>query len=83
MMRKDTRRDNRVQKAPVKRECFFCTHHEMTVDYKNSQLLQKFISSYLKILPRKRTGACSTHQRRVSEAIKRARIMALLPFVHR
>lgn len=83
MMRKDTRRDNRQQKAPVKRECFFCTHPEMTVDYKNHQLLQKFLSGYLKILPRKRTGACSAHQRRVSEAIKRARFMALLPFVHR
>lgn len=81
MMKKDTRRDNRVQKAPVKRECYFCQHPEVDIDYKNYSLLHKFISSYLKILPRKRTGACSAHQRRISEAIKRARIMALLPFV--
>ena len=80
---KNNRKNTKQHVAPIKRECYFCTHPEADVDYKNHQLLQKFLSSYLKILPSKRTGACSAHQRRVSEAIKRARIMALLPFVPR
>ncbi len=63
------------------RFCYFCREQVDTIDYKNVALLQKFLSSYFKILPRKRTGVCMTHQRKLGNAIKRARTIALLPFV--
>lgn len=63
------------------RVCHFCVHNIKEVDYKDTQLLRRFISSYNKIVPRKRTGTCSKHQRKLANAIKRARIMALLPFI--
>lgn len=61
--------------------CYFCVNNVKYIDYKNTQILKRFISSYSKIVPRKRSGVCSKHQRKLSQAIKRARIMALLPFV--
>ncbi len=65
------------------RYCFFCAHNMDHVDYKNANLIRRFTSSYGKIAPRKRSGVCSQHQRKLAEAIKRARIMALLPFVNK
>lgn len=53
------------------------------VDYKNISQFKGLISNYAKILPRKRTGTCSTHQRKLAEAIKRARFMALIPYTNR
>ncbi|MFA5124576.1 MAG: 30S ribosomal protein S18 [Patescibacteria group bacterium] len=67
--------------TPQKRYCHFCVHNVSDIDYKNVNLLRRFISSYSKIVPRKRSGVCAFHQRKLSNAIKRARIMALLPFV--
>jgi len=64
-----------------KKYCFFCVNNIKEIDYKNVNLLRRFISSYSKIVPRKRSGVCSKHQRKLARAIKRARIMALLPFV--
>jgi small subunit ribosomal protein S18 len=52
-----------------------------TVDYKDSQVLRRFMSPHAKILNHKRTGTCPKHQRMISLALKRARHMALLPFV--
>ncbi|MBP6942616.1 MAG: 30S ribosomal protein S18 [Candidatus Buchananbacteria bacterium] len=63
--------------------CFFCVNELDDIDYKNTTLLRRFISSYSKIVPRKRSNVCAKHQRKLSQAIKRARIMALLPFVTR
>ncbi len=75
--------------APVRRErgrkfvvkpkvCTFCADkHE--IDYKNFSLLQRFVSDRGKIVPRRRTGVCARHQRRLAQAIKRARFLALLP----
>ncbi|MBU0649344.1 30S ribosomal protein S18 [Patescibacteria group bacterium] len=63
------------------RPCYFCVNNADDIDYKDTQLLRRFISSYAKIVPRKRSGVCAKHQRRLAQAIKRARIMALLPFV--
>ncbi|MCD6528157.1 30S ribosomal protein S18 [bacterium] len=63
--------------------CYFCLHKIKEIDYKDTELLRKFISSYAKIIPRKRTGVCAKHQRKLSQAIKRARIMALLPFTRK
>lgn len=62
--------------------CYFCANHVDHVDYKNVELLKgKFVSERGKILPRRVTGTCAKHQRTLTTSIKRARIMALLPFV--
>lgn len=61
--------------------CNFCAKGIEHVDYKDVKTLEKYLNQSLKIASRKITGACSTHQRRVSNAIKRARIVALIPFI--
>ncbi len=63
--------------------CHFCVKNIDDIDYKDTQLLRRFISSYAKIVSRKRSGVCAKHQRDLSLAVKRARIMALLPFVQK
>jgi len=76
MMRK------RPQKTSTEpRQCYFCQNAEIPIDYKNVQLMRRFMSPHAKLLGRKRTGACATHQHRVVQALKRGRHMALLPFV--
>lgn len=62
------------------RVCPFCTDHSMTIDYKNVDLLRRFVQEDGKIRPRRQTGACAKHQRVIANAIKRARHLALLPF---
>lgn len=74
-------RPSRNSQPPTDKQCYFCQHGISHIDYKDVQLLRRFISSYSKIVPRKRTGVCVTHQHKLSESIKRARTMALLPFV--
>jgi len=61
--------------------CEFCKDGVREIDYKNVEVLSKYISKKGKILPRKTTGTCAFHQRKLAKAIKRARIIALLPFV--
>lgn len=61
--------------------CYFDANHIDHIDYKDVELLKKFISERGKILPRRVTGTCAKHQRKLTVAIKRARIMGLLPFV--
>ncbi len=63
-----------------KKFCHFCNKSIKYIDFKDTQILQRFISSYSKIVPRKRSGVCSKHQRKLSQAIKRARFMGLLPY---
>lgn len=65
------------------RYCHFCVNQINEIDYKDTQLLQRFMSSYAKIRPRRRTGVCAWHQRKLSQAIKRARFLALLPYTTR
>ncbi|MFC1629821.1 30S ribosomal protein S18 [Patescibacteria group bacterium] len=60
--------------------CYFCQHNIKEIDFKNTEMLRKFISGLAKIRARKRTGVCSFHQRRLATAIKRARNLGLLPF---
>ncbi|MGY4105058.1 30S ribosomal protein S18 [Ignavigranum ruoffiae] len=60
--------------------CYFCANHIDHPDYKDVELLGRFVSDKGKILPRRVTGTCAKHQRALTTAIKRARIMALLPF---
>lgn len=62
------------------RVCQFCTDHSVTIDYKQAELLRRYVSEDGKIRPRRQTGACAKHQRELAVAIKRARHLALLPF---
>ena len=64
-----------------KKVCVFCVEKATVIDYKDTAKLHKFISERSKILPRRVTGTCAAHQRALTEAIKRARHVALLPFV--
>ncbi|MBT4349462.1 30S ribosomal protein S18 [bacterium] len=61
--------------------CYFCVNNVDEIDYKNWQQLQRFTSSYGKIVPKRRSGVCSKHQRKVAQGIKRARFMAFLPYI--
>ena len=61
--------------------CYFCKNNIDEIDYKDIELLRRFISPYERILPRKKRGVCAKHQRKLAQAIKRARFMALLPYV--
>ncbi|NQV90540.1 30S ribosomal protein S18 [Candidatus Uhrbacteria bacterium] len=69
--------------ASRERQCYFCFNNIHQVDYKDVTILRRFISSFAKIVARKRSKVCMMHQRQLTSAIKRARIMALLPFVQR
>jgi small subunit ribosomal protein S18 len=60
--------------------CKFCAEKIDHIDYKDTRLLSQFVQERGKILPRRLTGTCSPHQRRLTEAIQRARNIALLPF---
>lgn len=64
-----------------RKPCLLCVDRAEYLDYKAYQKLRKFTSDRGKILPRKTTGTCARHQRWVSQAVKRAREIALLPFV--
>jgi small subunit ribosomal protein S18 len=68
---------------PRKKVCMFCAKGIDEIDYKDIAKLSSFISEKGKILPRRVTGLCAKHQRQLSVAIKRAREMALLPYVKR
>ncbi len=65
----------------TERYCYFCVNRDVAIDYKNTEVLKRFLSSYGKITASKRSGLCAKHQRQVSNEIKRSRIVALLPFV--
>jgi small subunit ribosomal protein S18 len=66
-----------------KRYCFFCKENIDIVDYKNTGMLERYISDRGKIRPRRSSGNCVQHQRRVAMAIKRARVLALIPYYQR
>lgn len=68
--------------AEVK-QCHFCTNNKAIVDYKDIQVLKKFVSSFHKIAPRRRSGLCAAHQRKVGKAIKQSRIAGLMPYLPR
>lgn len=68
--------------GPIRRRsCYFCKEKVHEIDYKNANQLRRYISEKGKIRNRRVTGACRRHQRQVAVAIKRAREMALLPYV--
>jgi small subunit ribosomal protein S18 len=66
-----------------KKVCKFCVEKIDAIDYKDVRLLQQFVAERGKIVPRRLTGVCTPHQRRLTTAIKQARNIALLPFAAR
>ena len=77
--------EERPARKPMKRSsrrkvCVFCQEKVQYIDYKDVNRLKKFITEAGKILPRRMSGVCAMHQRELSNAIKKARIVALLPF---
>ncbi|HEY4662230.1 MAG TPA: 30S ribosomal protein S18 [Candidatus Humimicrobiaceae bacterium] len=66
-----------------KRFCYFCKENIENIDYKNTSLLEKFISDKGKIRPKRSTGNCVQHQRKIAMAVKRARVIALMPYFKR
>ncbi len=78
---KSDRPMNRGGRKPHKKVCAFCVDKVEEIDYKDVAKLRKFTSERAKILPRRVTGTCAKHQRELTTAIKRARQVALLPYV--
>jgi small subunit ribosomal protein S18 len=69
------------QKLLKRRTCRFCDSKEIYIDYKDDKKLVRFVSEQGKIIPKRITGTCAKHQRQLVQAIKRARHLALIPFV--
>ncbi len=61
--------------------CFYCVNNKTAVDYKDIVNLRRFVSSYMKIAPQRRSGLCAKHQRQVANAIKRARQASLMSYI--
>ena len=77
-------RENRPARGGVrkrKKVCQFCVDKVEMIDFKDAAKLRRYTSERAKILPRRTTGTCAMHQRQLTEAIKRARQVALLPYV--
>ncbi len=68
---------------PTEKQCYFCSQNIIDIDYKEVDLLRRFVSGQAKIIDPRHTGTCAKHQRKLAQAVKRARFMALLPFVRR
>jgi len=64
-----------------RRVCRFCTDKEIVIDYKDAKTLKNFVTERGKIVPRRIFGTCARHQRQLTEAVKRARQLALLPYM--
>jgi len=71
----------RMNRRPKKKVCAFCVEKAEHIDYKDAAKLRKFLTESGKISPRRASGVCAKHQRELAIAIKRARQMALLPYV--
>jgi small subunit ribosomal protein S18 len=61
--------------------CYFCSQNAKEIDFKDVDILKKFLSAAYKIKHRKETGLCARHQRKLAQAVKRARQMSLLPYL--
>ena len=76
-------RNNRGGRKPRRKVCAFCVDKVENIDYKTiGKYSRKVLSERAKIIPRRVTGTCARHQRQLTVAVKRARHIALLPFVH-
>lgn len=74
-------RSERPRGRKRRKVCTFCVDKVQHIDYKDTMKLKRFVSERAKILPRRTTGTCAMHQRQLTSAIKRARQIALLPYV--
>lgn len=75
------RGDRRGGRKGRKKVCAFCVDRIYNIDYKDIPRLRRYLSERAKIIPRRVTGTCAHHQRQLTIAVKRARIVALLPYV--
>ena len=75
------RQGRRKRPKKTDRPCYFCVKNVSDIDYKDVETLRRYVSSFMKIAPRKRSGLCALHQRKVARAIKQARIAGLMAFV--
>ncbi|OHA14566.1 MAG: 30S ribosomal protein S18 [Candidatus Tagabacteria bacterium RIFCSPLOWO2_01_FULL_42_9] len=67
----------------TKGDCYFCANNIGGVSHSEVEILKRFLDPQAKIMPAKKTGVCAKHQRKLGRAVKRARILSLLPFVGR
>ncbi len=67
----------------MKKQCYFKQNNIKHIDYKDVELLKKFLNPHARVMGTKKTGVSAVYQRKLAEAVKRARFMALLPFVSR
>ena len=74
-------RNDRGRRKGRRKVCAFCVDRIANIDYKDAARLRRFISERAKIVPRRVTGTCAHHQRQLTVAIKRARHIALLPYI--
>lgn len=74
------RHRQRKKSFSKRKVCRFCTDRDYSLDYKNPKILSLFISERGKIIPRRITGNCAFHQRALTSAVKKARILAFIPF---
>jgi len=65
------------------KQCYFSTNNVKHIDYKDAETLKKFLNPHARLLSGKRSGVCAKHQRQLAEAVKRARFLALIPYVSR
>ncbi|TSC55374.1 MAG: small subunit ribosomal protein S18 [Parcubacteria group bacterium Gr01-1014_18] len=76
--------NNKTNRAmPTTKACFFCVNRYSEIDYKDMSVIRRFLSSYAKIMPPRRSGLCSKHQKKLASSVKVARVMALVPFARR
>ena len=75
------RRTSFVRRGAVRKACRFCAERIQEIDYKELDRIARYVTERGKIMPSRLTGTCARHQRRLTIAIKRARYMALLPYV--
>lgn len=71
------------EKNAKSKACYYCVNNKLIVDYKDIGTLRRFVSSYMKIAPRRRSGLCAKHQRQVAREIKKARQASLMGYVNR
>jgi small subunit ribosomal protein S18 len=75
-----TKRKSTKERKPKRKSCSICIEKLTELDYKDTMRLRKYITERGKIVPRRISGNCAKHQRWLTDAVKRARVIALLPF---
>jgi len=80
MAENNNKKKKRYFRYPRKKVCYFCSNKIEEIDYKDIDTLSRYVTERYKIIGRKTTSTCAKHQRMLTKAIKRARVMALMPF---